>query len=231
MRIGILECGRPAPDVANTHGTYPDMFAGLLAGHGFSFRAYHVEGMEFPDRVDEQDGWLITGSKHGVYEDHAFIAPLEQLVRQAYAQAVPMVGICFGHQIIAQALGGHVEKFSGGWAIGRTAYRIDDQTLHLNAWHQDQVIRRPADATVIGQSEFCEHAALIYGKRAFTVQPHPEFKSDIIASMAAQRKGTLDYPDHIMDRAIAAADAPDDNARLAARIAGFLLSAREVAHA
>lgn len=231
MRIGILECGHTMPEVAERHGDFPDMFRRLLDGHGFRFQAYDVEHMVFPDHVTEQDGWLLTGSKHGAYEDHAFIPPLEDFIREAYAAEIPMVGICFGHQIIAQALGGHVEKFEGGWALGRTAYQIEGETLHLNAWHQDQVTRLPEVAEVVGQNAFCENAALLYGKRAFTVQPHPEFKGPLIAEYARLRRGTADYPDELMDRATALSNQPDDNARLAERIAGFFLQAREVAHA
>lgn len=94
-----------------------------------------------PPRSHDADGWLITGSRHGAYEDHAFIPPLEGFIRDAYGAAVPMVSICFGHQIIAQALGGKVEKFNGGWSVGAQDYDFGDEKLTLNAWHQDQATR------------------------------------------------------------------------------------------
>ena len=67
----------------------------------------------FPEGIHDADGWLITGSRHGAYEDHPWIPPLEEFIRDAYAAQVPLVGICFGHQIIAQAMGGKVEKYQG----------------------------------------------------------------------------------------------------------------------
>ncbi len=88
------------------------------AGNDFTFRTWQVVNMEFPAIGGRCDGWLITGSKHGAYEDLPFIPPLEDFIRKAYAEHVPLVGICFGHQIIAQAMGGKVEKFKDGWAVG-----------------------------------------------------------------------------------------------------------------
>src|SRR5690606_32956787 len=118
----------------------------------------------------EAEGWLLTGSRHGVYDGLPFIAPLEAFVRDAYAAGVPLVGVCFGHQLIAQALGGRVEKFDGGWAVGRHSYAFEGVgEVALNAWHQDQVIEAPAGARQVASSEFCKNAALVYGDRAFTV--------------------------------------------------------------
>lgn len=91
-----------------------------------------------------------------------------------------MVGICFGHQIIAQALGGAVIKHPDGWAVGAQDYDFGGERVTLNAWHQDQVIRRPEGAEVLARNAFCENAALIYDDRAFSVQAHPEFSDSFI---------------------------------------------------
>jgi len=215
MKIGILECGHTVPDIEAKYGTFPTMFAALLEGHDFSFASYDVEHLVFPDSPSDCDGWLLTGSKHGAYEDHPFIPPLEAFIRESYAGEVPLVGICFGHQIIAQALGGHVEKFEEGWAVGRTEYAFDGLgQLHLNAWHQDQVLRLPKDAKVVGSNPFCRNAALAYGNKAWTLQPHPEFGGQIIGDYAAMRKGTGDYPDAGMDYARDTAHLPNDNATI-----------------
>ncbi len=114
MRIGILQTGLAPENLSPAMGDYPDMFARLLDGQGFTFQTWRVVEGEFPADVHAADGWLITGSRHGVYEDHPWIAPLEQFIRDAYAAHVPLVGICFGHQIVAQAMGGRVERFAGG---------------------------------------------------------------------------------------------------------------------
>ena len=152
MRIGILQCGQ-SPDVLKASlGDYPDMFVKLLADRGFDFRTFHVEEMQFPATIHDADGWLLTGSRHGAYEDHAFIPPLEDFIRRAYAEGVPMVGVCFGHQIIAQALGGKVVKNPEGWAVGAQDYDFDGEKVTLNAWHQDQVVSLPEGAEVVGRN-------------------------------------------------------------------------------
>ena len=118
MLIGILQTGDAPDAIQPASGNYPDMFERLLTGRGFDFRTWRVLDMQFPTSPRDADGWIITGSRFGVYEDHPFIPPLEAFIRAVKEAQVPMVGICFGHQIIAQALGGRVEKFSGGWAAG-----------------------------------------------------------------------------------------------------------------
>jgi len=122
MKIGILQTGHSPAELLGDLGNYGQLFVKLLDGQGFTFEIFDVLNMQFPDGPTDCDGWLITGSRHGAYEDLPFIPPLEDLIRAVYATDRPLVGICFGHQIIAQALGGTVEKFAGGWAVGRQTY-------------------------------------------------------------------------------------------------------------
>ena len=217
MLIGILQCGHTSGRVAARHGDFDDMFRRLLGGHGHEFRTWNVVDMEFPDGPGDAEAWLVTGSKHGAHEDHPFIPPLEDLIRAVRDAGVPMVGVCFGHQIIAQALGGTVEKYAGGWGLGRTAYRIEGLgTAHVTGWHQDQVVELPQSARVVGRSDHCATAALAYGNRIWTIQPHPEFGADVTATYVEDKRGTLDYPHALMDLAEAALGQPLDGARVAA---------------
>ncbi len=220
MKIGILNTGHPPDELRAELGEYDAFFDRLLAGQGFDVVGYNVVDMEFPDNIHDADGWLLTGSRHGAYEDHPFIKPLEEFVRAAYAADVPLVGICFGHQLIAQALGGKVEKFKGGWSVGRQTYDWNGQKVALNAWHQDQVTVRPADATVCASNDFCENAALVYGKKAFTVQAHPEYDSHFIAELARIRGPsalTADQMAYVAENL----SKPIDNAILARQIGAF----------
>ncbi|MGP3697462.1 type 1 glutamine amidotransferase [Rhodobacter sp. NSM] len=225
MLIGILQTGE-APDVlSDKMGDYPDMFRRLLGGKGFEFRTYRVLDMDFPASVHDCDGWLVTGSRHGVYEDHAFIPPLEAFIREARDARVPMVGICFGHQIIAQALGGRVERSEKGWAVGPTTYDFAGDPIVLNAWHRDQVIEPPDGAEVVAANHFCENAALLYGDFAFTVQAHPEFRDDFMDGLIRTRgKGVV--PDDRLEAAQRLLGHPNDADRLADRIAQFFNQAR-----
>jgi len=218
MKIGILMTGHAVPEVLESLGDYDAFFARLLAGHGFTFESYDCEGGVIPGDVHDCDGWLITGSKHGAYEDHPWIPPLEDFIRAVHAARVPLVGICFGHQIIAQALGGRVEKFPGGWSVGQTRYEIEGQEVSLNAWHQDQVVELPPEATVVGHSDFCDYAAMTYGDHIYTVQPHPEFGSDMIGFLLKYR-GPGVVPQPVLDAAAARLDQPTHNPTIAARMA------------
>ena len=225
MKIGILQTGKPPEDMQEAYGTYFDAFQILLAGQGFEFEGWSPEDGDFPASVHDADGWLITGSRHGVYEDHDWIPPLEDFIREAISEKVPMVGVCFGHQIIAQALGGKVEKFDGGWAVGRQVYDFAGTPIALNAWHQDQVTELPPGATVVASNAFCANAAIVYGDRALTVQPHPEFTADFLEDLIKTRgKGVV--PDDLLNDALTALDTPTASQTIADQFADFFRQER-----
>lgn len=220
MKIGILLTGH-APETLLPEGSdYDHMFADLLSGHGFTYETFAVVDGIFPANARVCDAWLITGSKHGAYEDHPWIPPLEALIRDIQSAGLPMIGVCFGHQIIAQALGGTVEKFSGGWAVGPQSYEINGTPMTLMAWHQDQVTTLPPDSRVIGSNDFCANAALLIGENILTIQPHPEFDAEFVAGLIEKRgRGTL--PDTQLDQARAALTTPLDNHAFATMMAQF----------
>lgn len=221
MKIGILQTGHAPDEVRGELGDYDAMFARLLDGHGFVFETFNVVDMDFPAGPEACEGWLVTGSKHGAYEDHAWIPPLEDLIRAIHASGRPMVGVCFGHQIIAQAMGGKVIKYAGGWSVGRQDYDYRGQRVALNAWHQDQVVEVPTGAEVIGSNPFCANAALVYGDRIWTIQPHPEFGSEMVEALATHR-GPGVVPDGQLEAARAALDSPTQRHDIAAEMAEFL---------
>ncbi|MCV2877168.1 type 1 glutamine amidotransferase [Rhodobacteraceae bacterium XHP0102] len=226
MIIGILQTGHMPDELKPEFSDYARLFAQLLAGHDFEFRVFNVVDMVFPDSIGDADGWLITGSRHGVYEDHPFIPPLEALIRDIHAARIPLIGVCFGHQIIAQALGGRVEKFAGGWCVGRQEYHLTDgRKLHLNAWHQDQVIAPCDGAVTLASNAFCAHAMLSYGGHTFTVQAHPEFGADVIAGLIAHR-GQGIVPDPLLAQARANLGASTDNGILADQMAALFKTAK-----
>ena len=223
MKIGILCCGHLSDTIAAEFGTYTDLYGAMLAGHGFDIDSFNVVDMEFPDSISQADGWLLTGSRFGVYDQQQFLAPLQDFVRRAYDAHIPLVGICFGHQLIAQALGGRVEKFDGGWQVGRRDYAFDGLgDLSLHAWHQDQVIVTPTSARTIAKTEFCRYAGFRYEGSALSVQPHPEFATPIMRGLIGLRQDEGNYPDGVLDTALSSLAGPVDNSSVAHMLADFL---------
>lgn len=225
MLIGILQCGHFPKADGYPEQDYLELYSKMLAGRGLTFRAWNVVDMEFPASIHDAEGWLLSGSRHGAYEDLPFIPPLEEFIRKAYAEGVPLVGICFGHQVMAQALGGKVEKFAGGWSLGRTVYDFEGEQLPLNAWHQDQVTVPPPGARTVASSGFCRYAAFAYEGAAFSVQPHPEYSDAEVGLLLDARRALL--PQDRAEAARADFGKPLANAKMADRIADFF---KEHAH-
>jgi GMP synthase-like glutamine amidotransferase len=186
MKLGILKTDAVRPEWVPTYGEYPDMFMALLrqADPTLEFAVYDVEHEQYPADIDEVDAYLITGSKSGVYEDKAWIKKLMAFVRELNRRHKKLVGICFGHQLVAQALGGRVEKSPKGWGVGLHTHRFhtapdwhdqDDLELDILVSHQDQVLELPDDMQVLAGSEFCENAVCQVGDHILTFQGHPEF--------------------------------------------------------
>ncbi|WP_321342138.1 type 1 glutamine amidotransferase [Breoghania sp.] len=190
--IGILQPGHAPAGLASKQGDYDQCFRTLLGEDTFTYISYDVEAGELPASTAEADGWLITGSRHGAYEDHPWRDPLEDFIRSAYAGGRPLVGICFGHQIIARALGGEVKRADVGWIAGPQTYEgPGDMRFAVNAWHRDQVTKVPEDLEVFLKGEGCPVAGLFETGRVLTFQPHPEFSPAYTAALFEERGNAL----------------------------------------
>jgi GMP synthase-like glutamine amidotransferase len=229
-RITIIETGVLSEPTRARHGSFPQMFERMIRTADGSIELdviSIVNGDPLPDPATLQ-AILLTGSPAGVYDDLDWIAPLEEFVRKSYAAKTLMAGVCFGHQLMAQALGGTVRKSDKGWGIGRHVYDIapgngviDGERIAIAASHQDQVIAPPQGARTILSSAFAEHAGLLYGNgSALSVQPHPEFDTSFAQLCCDIRKGQA--PDELVAEAKASLAEPVDNARLGGAITRFL---------
>ncbi|MEL6217493.1 MAG: hypothetical protein AAFR79_03355 [Pseudomonadota bacterium] len=245
MRIGILETGKVEGTLVPRHGDYPTIFSDLLRGGDPSIEtvAYDVLEGGLPPSAEACDAWLVTGSKHGVYDDLPWIAPLAAFLREARAVGRPIIGICFGHQIVAEAFGGRAEKSDRGWGVGVHRYAVTQRPdwmaegaaeTAFHAHHQDQVTAIPEDATVLAASAFCPYAMLAYGDPeapdAITIQPHPEFTAAYARDLVDLRSGAS-LPEAIAAPARETFGQPVDGALFARWTAAYLkrVAARQAA--
>lgn len=223
MKLAILKTGHPPGSLAEEFGDYPGMFADLL-GPGFEVESIDVENGELPE-MGAHGAYLITGSPAGVYDPFPWIEPLSNFIRSA--KDSKMVGVCFGHQIMAEALGGQVVKSEKGWGAGLHHYTI----VHSEPWidslgsvaipasHQDQVVAQPPATQVVAASDFTPFAALAWTDRpAISFQFHPEFSPAFAKALIEKRYDVVPNP----EAAIASLDAPNDNQRVGGWIRRFL---------
>lgn len=154
-------------------------------------------GLASPASINDCDAYLLTGSPIAVYDPDDWIVTLLQFVRDAFRAGKKLVGICFGHQILAHALGGHAEKSEKGWGLGLKIFDI----IRKKAWmtgepdrcslyfiHQDQVTQLPSGAELLGGNAFCPNALYTVDRRLLGIQGHPEFTGSIMQDMLDLRK-------------------------------------------
>ena len=241
MKIGLLMAGESAGGLAEKYGAHEQQFIDLFEplhdtdSPNIEWKIYYVLNDIFPQSADECDAYLVTGSKHGVYDNLPWMIKLSEFIRQIISAKKRLTGVCFGHQIIADALGGDVGKSDKGWGLGRHAYQIEaihpsleglSSTIHIAASHQDQVTTPPVGARVFQHSDFCDYAGLIYpGDRIMTLQPHPEFDVAFSKALIEQRRGDPLGNDEA-DVMLRAMDEPLDNDGVARVFADFLKKCR-----
>lgn len=225
MNLAILETGTPPEPLIAEYGRYPAMFEQLL---GLEAQTYDIAAGDLPPDVGRHDAYLITGAAAGVYDPLPWIPKLKTFLAAARGRA-KLVGICFGHQVMAEALGGRVEKSARGWGVGLHTYPIvrhepwmDRVSLvSVPASHQDQVMLQPPETEVIASSLFTPYAGLAWRDGgAISFQFHPEFSPAYAKALIAARYDVAPDP----DAAIASLDAPNDNDRVGDWIRRFLLS-------
>lgn len=230
MRVGILQTGGPPPPLQERFGSYGTMVQDLL-GPQHEFVTFDVQTGELPASPVSCDAYVITGSASGVYDGDGWIGALQSFVRAA-SGSTPIVGICFGHQLMAEAFGGEVIKSPRGWGIGLHRYQVherakwmdDARSIAVPASHQDQVVKLPADARVLGGSDFTPYGIVEYPqRRAMSLQSHPEFSPEYAAALIELRRNSKYTPEQA-DRALQTLREPNDRTRVGGWIAQFLRS-------
>lgn len=237
MKLTIIETGQVPAALRDQFPDYPEMFRRMLARADGAIACETVSvarGEALPDPA-ALEAVLYTGSPAGVYDPEPWIAPLSDFIRSAATARTPQVGICFGHQIMGEALGGKVVKSDKGWGVGRHTYEIVQcpdwngapcpPTLSVAVSHQDQVVVRPPSASIIARSDFTPFAGLDYqGFPAISFQCHPEFEPDYAAALYGARRAALG--EDRADAAVSSLAGDCDRRVLAGWIVTFLRAAR-----
>ncbi|MGF1689219.1 gamma-glutamyl-gamma-aminobutyrate hydrolase family protein [Photobacterium japonica] len=190
MKLGILLCDDVREPLQARHGNYPDMFTCLFehVDSSICLQFYRVIDGQYPQSLDECDAYLISGSRYSVYDTSRWIMTFTAFIQRLYQQHIPLIGICFGHQMLAWALGGEVARADKGWGIGVHSATFEPHVLTLHSWlpdtldkyalivsHQDQILTLPPHSTVLAGSAFCPTAMLLVGDHCLGIQGHPEY--------------------------------------------------------
>ena len=195
------------------------MFRRLFAGHPeVELEVYDVIGGEFPKGPRECDAWITTGSRYSVNDDEPWIHHLERFVREVAKEEVPFVGVCFGHQLIAKALGGKVVKSHRGWGVGAKEVIVREDlelgpSFTVLTSHQDQIDSLPPGAEILGWNEHCPVSMLGVGDNMIGIQGHPEFDSAYSKALMQSRRGSL-IPEETVDDGMSSLDREIDGDRL-----------------
>jgi GMP synthase-like glutamine amidotransferase len=214
MKVGLLVCDHVPDELVGIAGDYEDMFRRLFVDHtDVELVAYDVINGALPSNPTECHAWITTGSRHSVNDDLPWIHDLARFIMEAPAGQTPLIGVCFGHQLIARALGGSVVRSMRGWGLGSTEVQITHDNP-LPAWmepitdkyrilnsHADQVEQTPAGARVLGSTEHCPVSLMTVGEFLLGIQGHPEMEAPYLRSLIQTRRGRR-VPESTAQRAI-----------------------------
>jgi len=202
MKLGILQCDDVRESFQPEFGNYAAMFTALFqqVDERLELHFYRVIDGLFPQHVDECDAYICSGSKWGANDDEVWIHQLADYIRELYAKDKGLAGICFGHQMIAKALGGEVEKSPLGWGVGIAHANVlakpnwmlpKRDEIALVVCHQDQVCKLPDNSKVLMSNDFCPYSMFQVDAHFLGLQGHPEFTSLYSAALMAQRRDII----------------------------------------
>ena len=225
MHIAVLMANTDESDFAQRHPKDGEKFANLLMPLRPDWRitTIAVKDGQFPEDLATYDGFIITGSPASVHDDEPWVHRLMQLIREIRARNQPVFGACFGHQVIAKALGGKVEKNPGGWVFGLAETQLEGAPIRLYAAHVEQVTQLPEGAEVLGGNSECPVGAYRIGDRILTSQYHPEITEDFATALIEEYANKL--PPEVAALAKASLNRQAETQRIAQRIVDFFEAA------
>ncbi len=205
MKIGILNTDTVQIDGAKEFGQYPEMFSKIFwsVDPNIKFQTYEVQFDDYPLELNECDAYLITGSKASSYDDIPWVHALKMFIQQLHANKKKLIGVCFGHQIVAEALGGSVRKSPKGWHVGVDSiilkkeafqYGSKGDEYNLIFSHQDEVITLPNNAKLIAGSITCPNVMFVIENHIMCTQGHIELDKKFAKMIYDARKEQIGNP-------------------------------------
>jgi len=231
MKVAIIQCDSVIPELRTRFGDYDDMIKHMFdsANADLDFQVFNAQQGEYPEDIDYFDFFITTGSKAGAYDGDDWIRQLIQFVQRLDEQRKKLIGICFGHQIIAMARHGQVEKSSKGWGVGVAANRIiahpgwmktTKEELNIIVSHQDQITQLPEDTLVIASSDFCPYFVVQWDDHFLSIQGHPEWQRDYSKALMTLRRNLLG--EDRFESGLASLDIEPDNAMFTQWVLDFV---------
>lgn len=229
LRVGLLLCDHLDPEVAAVDGDYTELYPAAFEPAGVSLHVFDATAGELPASTADFDGWVTSGSRRSAYEDEGWISDVREVIAALAEEERPQVGICFGHQLTALALGGDVARSDAGWGVGVKTFDVtapapwmerDAESFSILMSHQDQVVELPSDAELVATAHYCPVGSYRVGDHVFCVQGHPEFTPGLSRVLTQRRRAALG--DDVADAALASLERPLDHPRVVRWMADML---------
>ena len=236
MKLGVLQCDEVLPEFLPIDGDYLDMISSLFDGQreDFDLALYRIYEGVLPSAVDECDAYVGGGSRQSVFEEENWIHRFEDFIRELHAREKKFVGICFSHQMIAQALGGEVKRSDRGWGVGAKEMQITGRQPWMKPpltqcrmlfSHQDQVTRLPEGAELLGGNDHCPFGLYTIGGHFLSIQAHPEYSVDYVRALMNSRREIIPAP--VLEAGLTSTQQLHHQRELAGWIQNFLKATRE----
>ncbi len=221
MKVAILQCDDVLEQLQPQYGSYSNMIIQMfeVIDIELAFEIFNCQLAQYPNDINAFDFYITTGSRAGVYENEQWIHQLISFIQTLDKAKKKLIGICFGHQIIAMAKNQQVQQSEKGWGIGIAVNRItttpewmNDKKPELNiiVSHKDQVNSLPEEALIIAESDFCPFFVVQWNNHFLSIQGHPEWNTDYSKSLMHERREII--PQKSLQKGLQSLTKKPDNA-------------------
>lgn len=202
MHVALLKCDSVHERFLHIEGDFPEMYERLLAvdNPDVKITTFDVRAGILPDLNNEYDAFICTGSRASVYDNEDWITELKCYVQLLYSTGRRFVGICFGHQLIAESLGGRVAQSERGWGIGVQIAQIQEHKRWMHperdffavpVSYRDQVVELPPESETLASNSWCRHFMITAGQNFLGIQGHPELSKYYVENLIQSREDIL----------------------------------------